>query len=210
MIEKLAPMEIERRSFATIIRELGQEAQRFSPQELAVVVRVIHASADFDYAKNLVFRRNALRAGLEALAGGCTIVTDTNMALSGLSKPSMAHLGVQAYCLMADPEVAALAKERGDTRAAVSMEVAARRWPDAIYAVGNAPTALSKIVELAQAGVMRPALVLGMPVGFVNVVESKDELEASSLPALVARGRKGGSSVTVAAVNALLYQLWRV
>lgn len=209
MTPKMPPLEIERRSMATIHRELGPKVTRFSEEQLAVVMRVIHASADFDYADNLLFLNDAVTAGLEALREGCHIITDTNMALSGLSKPSMAHLGVQGHCLMADPEVAALAKERDDTRAAVSMELAANRWPQGIYVVGNAPTALFKIIELTRQGHMKPALVVGMPVGFVNVVESKEALKDLAVPSIVGLGRKGGSSVAVAAVNALLYQKWR-
>lgn len=209
MIERLAPMEIERRSMATIHRELGAKVDRFSPAQLEVVMRVIHASADFDYADNLIFSPGAVEAGLEALQAGWTVITDTNMAKSGISKAACAKWGVGVECLMADPAVAEEAARRGETRATVSMEIAARRFPDGIYVVGNAPTALLKIVELTRRGDLAPSLVIGLPVGFVNVVESKEALRSLDCPQIVGLGRKGGSSVAVAAVNALLYQLWR-
>ena len=175
----------------------------------AVVKRAIHTTADFDYARNLCFTPGAVEAGVAALRAGTALVTDTNMALSGVSKPGLKKLGSQAVCFMADPEVAAEAKRRGCTRAVISAEKAARTYPDCIYAVGNAPTALFEIAAQLEKE-FRPSLVIGVPVGFVNVVEAKETLlaacQARGIPAIVAMGRKGGSTVAAAILNALIYQ----
>lgn len=201
----LKPDEIEKESFARIRREM-----RTSPpaDRAPVILRAIHATADFDYEDSLVFSGSAVSGALEALRGGL-LVTDTNMALAGVNKPALARVGCEACCFMADPEVAADAKARGITRAAVSMEKAARiQGRPLLFAVGNAPTALLRLADLLEAGQVRPALVIGVPVGFVNVVESKERLiEAASgrTEYIVARGRKGGSTVAAAIVNALLY-----
>ena len=203
------PLDIERRSFQTIAAEVGARAADFAPEELPVVERVIHTTADFSYLDSLAFTPGAVRAGLEALKAGATIVTDTNMSLAGVSKPALKKLGCTAACFMADPDVAAAAKEAGTTRAVQSMDRAARTEGPVIVAVGNAPTALLRLRELIDAGKIAPALVIGVPVGFVNVVESKDRILAAGCPAIVARGRKGGSTVSTAILNALLYQLTR-
>ena len=174
----------------------------------AVVKRVIHTTADFDYARNLHFTPRAVEQAVKALHAGAVIVTDTNMALAGITKPGLAKLGGTACCYMADPEVAAAAKEAGTTRAVAAMKKAAQEHPGAILAVGNAPTALLTIAEQIESG-LRPALVIGVPVGFVNVVESKERLfavcEKHDVPAIVAMGRKGGSNVAAAICNALIY-----
>ena len=173
-----------------------------------MVKRVIHTTADFDYARNLHFTPRAVEQAVKALHAGAVIVTDTNMALAGITKPGLAKLGGTAYCYMADPEVAAAAKEAGTTRAVAAMKKAAQEHPGAILAVGNAPTALLTIAEQIESG-LRPALVIGVPVGFVNVVESKERLfaicEKHDVPAIVAMGRKGGSNVAAAICNALIY-----
>lgn len=207
MIEKLPPMEIERRSFEIITALLGDRV--LAPENELVIKRVIHTTADFDYADNLVFTENAVARGLEALRSGCDIVTDTQMARSGVNKTSLAKLGGQVHCFISDPDVAQEAKERNVTRAAVSMERAAELKKPCIFAIGNAPTALAALRELIDGGKLRPALVIGVPVGFVNVVESKELILESGVPAIVARGRKGGSGVAAAVCNALLYQLAR-
>ena len=169
---------------------------------------MIHTTADFDYARNLRFTPGAVAAGIAALQAGTPIITDTNMARSGISQTALTRLGSTALCYMADPEVATLAAETGTTRAVASMHRAAQEHPGAILAVGNAPTALLAIAEQIEAG-LRPALVIGVPVGFVNVVESKETLlaacEAHGVPAIVALGRKGGSTVAAAVCNALVY-----
>lgn len=201
----MKPADIEKRSFAIITEELGG---RTFPEGVAEVVkRVIHTSADFDYADNLCFSPDAVEQAKAALEAGATIVTDTNMALAGISKPTLAKLGGKAVCLMADEEVAREAKERGVTRATVSMEHAAKLDGPLIFAIGNAPTALIRLHELIEEGAVSPALVIGVPVGFVNVVESKELFLGGDTPYIIARGRKGGSNVAAAIVNALLYQI---
>lgn len=206
-LQRVAPAEIEARSMEIITQELGERV--FPADQLPVIRRVIHTSADFDYADNLVFSPGAAAAGIAAIKGGCTIVTDTQMAFSGVNKRVLEKFGGKAVCFMSDPDVAAEAKERGETRATVSMERAAALDKPCLFAIGNAPTALLQLLRLAQEGKVRPALVIGVPVGFVNVVESKELLLASPLPHIVARGRKGGSNVAAAICNALLYQLTR-
>ncbi len=201
----MKPADIEKRSFAIITEELGG---RTFPEGVAEVVkRVIHTSADFDYADNLCFSPDAVEQAKAALEAGATIVTDTNMALAGISKPTLAKLGGRAVCLMADEAVAREAKERGVTRATVSMEHAAKLDGPLIFAIGNAPTALIRLHELIEEGAVSPALVIGVPVGFVNVVESKELFLGGDTPYIIARGRKGGSNVAAAIVNALMYQI---
>ena len=202
------PADIERTSISIITRELDELGLTPPPETAAVVKRVIHTTADFDYAKNLRFTPGAVEAAVRALQTGAGIVTDTNMALAGISRPGLAKLGCEAVCYMADPAVAEAAKQAGTTRAVAAMHRAAREHPGAILAVGNAPTALLTIAEEIEAG-LRPALVIGVPVGFVNVVESKETLfavcEQHGVPAIVAMGRKGGSNVAAAICNALVY-----
>ena len=202
------PADIERTSISIITRELDELGLTPPPETAAVVKRVIHTTADFDYAKNLRFTPGAVQAAVRALQRGAVIVTDTNMALAGISRPGLAKLGCEAVCYMADPAVAEAAKQAGTTRAVAAMHRAAREHPGAILAVGNAPTALLTIAEEIEAG-LRPALVIGVPVGFVNVVESKERLfavcEKHGVPAIVAMGRKGGSNVAAAICNALIY-----
>ena len=203
----MKPADIEKRSFAIITEELGG---RTFPEGVAEVVkRVIHTSADFDYADNLCFSPDAVERAKAALEAGATIVTDTNMALAGISKGTLAKLGGKAVCLMADEAVAREAKARGVTRATVSMEHAAKLDGPLIFAIGNAPTALIRLHELIGEGAVSPALVIGVPVGFVNVVESKELFIGGETPYIIARGHKGGSNVAAAIVNALLYQIVR-
>lgn len=202
------PADIERTSISIITRELDELGLTPPPETAAVVKRVIHTTADFDYAKNLRFTPGAVQAAVRALQRGAVIVTDTNMALAGISRPGLAKLGCEAVCYMADPAVAEAAKQAGTTRAVAAMHRAAREHPGAILAVGNAPTALLTIAEEIEAG-LRPALVIGVPVGFVNVMESKETLfavcEQHGVPAIAAMGRKGGSNVAAAICNALVY-----
>ena len=202
------PADIERTSISIITRELDELGLTPPPETAAVVKRVIHTTADFDYAKNLRFTPGAVQAAVRALQTGAVIVTDTNMALAGISRPGLAKLGCEAVCYMADPAVAEAAKQAGTTRAVAAMHRAAREHPGAILAVGNAPTALLTIAEEIEAG-LQPALVIGVPVGFVNVVESKETLfavcEQHGVPVIAAMGRKGGSNVAAAICNALVY-----
>ena len=208
-IQHVLPAAIERTSMSIITRELQERGIVIPDENAAVVRRVIHTTADFDYAENLRFTEDAVsRAVAKLTAGGAVIITDTNMALSGVSKPSLKKLGAEAFCFMADPEIEKQAKELGTTRAVASMAYGAAKYPEAIFAVGNAPTALLKLEELIEEG-LRPALIVGVPVGFVNVVESKERIfavcEKYGIPAIVAFGRKGGSNVAAAIANALLY-----
>lgn len=199
----MGPEEIERASMAIIGREMGDWAG--PAEDLPILKRVIHTTADFDFVRNLLFSTNAVRLGREALRRGITVVTDTAMAAAGIGKPAAARWGVSVVCRMADPDVRDEALRRGVTRAVVSMERAAAETPDAIFAIGNAPTALIRLCELVREGAARPSLVVGVPVGFVNVVESKEMLVATDVPYIAAMGRKGGSPVASAVVNALLY-----
>ncbi len=172
MQEILKPMDIEKRSFEIISQEIG--SVDLNEKELLVLKRVIHTTADFDYKENLVFRNNPVEKGIEALKKGCVIVTDTNMALAGINKPSL--------------------------------EKAAKLNEPVIFAIGNAPTALIKIDELINNGKLNPVLIIACPVGFVNVVESKELILKHNIPSITSVGRKGGSNVAAAVINAMLYQ----
>ena len=207
MIEFIKPMDIENRSFAIITELLGDTP--LDPENAPVIKRVIHTTADFDYAQSLVFSPHAVEKGIQALKAGCDIVTDTQMAKAGINKTALGKLGGQVHCFMADEDVAREAKSRGITRAAVCMERAASLEKPCIFAIGNAPTALIALKELMDGGKLDPALIIGVPVGFVNVVESKELILGTNVPHIVARGRKGGSNVAAAICNALLYQIGR-
>lgn len=205
----MRPQEIEKKSMEIIGREMGERAALWPPEELLVVKRCIHTSADFDYGENLVFSPGAVKLAVDALKKGVTIVTDTSMAAAGINKRSAAALGVEVRCFISDPDVAEEAKSRGVTRSAVCMERAAALGRPVIAAVGNAPTALVRLREMADEGLFRPELIIGVPVGFVNVVEAKELILETDIPHIVARGRKGGSNIAAAIVNALLYQVYR-
>ena len=178
MPEQLKPMDIEARSFEIITELLGD--RKLDPENALVIKRAIHTTADFDYADNLVFSPHAVQKGIEALKAGCDIVTDTQMARAGINKTVLESLGGAVHCFMSDADVAQEAKRRGVTRAFVSMEKAAKLQKPCIFAIGNAPTALFCLENLMQEGALLPALIIGVPVGFVNVVESKEQLIASS------------------------------
>lgn len=206
-LEFVKPADIETRSFEIIGAELDERGITLDPENELVVKRVIHTTADFDYADALSFTEHAVERGIQALKEGCAVVTDTTMALAGVNKRVLARFGGEAMNFIADADVAAEARERGLTRAAVSMERAAALGRPLVYAIGNAPTALVRIYEMMRDGDMEPpALVIGVPVGFVNVVESKELVRSLDVESIVARGRKGGSNVAAAIVNALLYQ----
>lgn len=206
-IKFVKPDEIEKRSMEIITRELGDRT--WPEEEFLVVKRCIHTSADFDYADNLVFSEQAVQKGIEALKAGAVIVTDTNMAAAGINKKSLEKCGGRVCCFMADEDVAKEAKERGVTRATVCMERGARLSGPVIFAVGNAPTALIRLHEMMKEGLVTPALIIGTPVGFVNVVESKELILKDKVPSIIARGRKGGSNIAASICNALLYQIAR-
>ena len=205
-LENVLPADIESRSFEIIRSELPHPV----PEDLApVIIRAIHTSADFEYADSLCFSEGVLDIARKALKNGATIVTDTNMALAGINRGALEKLGCRKICFMADPEVAAAAKENGFTRAAASVDKAASINGPLIYAVGNAPTALIRLYEKISSGEMKPDLIIGVPVGFVNVVQAKELIMTAGVPYIVARGRKGGSNVAAAIVNALMYTITR-
>ena len=204
-LQNVLPADIEKRSMEIIGEELGQI--HIDEEKLDIVKRVIHTSADFDYARTMLFSEGVVAKALEALKKGATIVTDTNMACTGINKMGLNKLGAKAVYFMADADVAKRAKEAGSTRAAACMEKACEIEGPVIIAVGNAPTALVRLDELVKEGKIKPELVIGVPVGFVNVVESKEIIMQTGVPYIVARGRKGGSNVAAAICNALIYKL---
>ncbi len=208
-IEHLLPEEIEKRSFEIISQELESRGIRLPKDEEMITKRVIHTSADFDYTRTLTYSKDAVKIAKELISNGADIVTDTNMALAGINKKILAGFGGEAHCYMAEQEVARLAKERGTTRASVSMEMAAKRTKPVIFAIGNAPTALIQLYEMMQNGTWKPAFVIGVPVGFVNVEAAKELIMQTDVPYIVNRGRKGGSNIAAAICNALLYELGR-
>ena len=208
--EYVRPEDIEKRSFEIIASEIAERGIELDPKIAPVLMRVIHTTADFDYLENLKFSENAVDTALKVLKSGAYIVTDTNMALSGINKTALKKLGCEAFCYMADPDVAAAAKENGVTRACVSVEKTARlEGKPLILVSGNAPTFLIRARELMDAGELSPALVIAMPVGFVNVVQSKELIISSEAEYIAARGRKGGSNAAASVVNALMYMLTR-
>lgn len=205
-LEKVLPAEIEARSFEMITEELGDTP--LIPGTEPIVKRCIHTSADFDYAKNLVFTEGVVEKALQALIDGACIVTDTQMGKAGINKKKLAKYGGEVFCFMSDEDVAAAAKEQGTTRATASMDKAAALNKKLIFAIGNAPTALVRLYELVKEGRLDPELIIAVPVGFVNVVQSKELiLELKDVPSIVARGRKGGSNIAACICNALLYML---
>ena len=208
-IEQLRPEEIEKRSFEIITEELKSRGVELPEEEALVTKRVIHTSADFDYVNTLTYSEHAVQTAKELILQGADIVTDTNMALAGINKKMLARYGGEAHCYMADETVARLAKERGITRAAVSMEMAAKREKPVIFAIGNAPTALIRLYEMIQDQTYIPAFIIGVPVGFVNVEIAKELILKTDVPHIINRGRKGGSNVAAAICNAIIYELGR-
>ena len=204
-LENVKPMEIEGRSFEIITEELGD--RQLIPGTELIVKRCIHTSADFDYAENLCFSENVVQKAMKAIQEGACIVTDTQMAKAGINKKSLARYGGEVYCFMSDEDVAEEAKRRGVTRAVVSMEKAAQLNKKLIFAIGNAPTALIRLYEMIGNKELAPELVIGAPVGFVNVVQSKELIMKADTPYIVARGRKGGSNIAACICNALLYMI---
>ena len=204
-LENVKPREIETRSFEIITEELGEK--ELIPGTELIVKRCIHTSADFDYAENLCFSEGAVEKALEAIKNGACIVTDTQMAKAGINKKALAKYGGEVYCFMSDEDVAEKAKELGSTRATVSMDKAASLNKPLIFAIGNAPTALVRLYELIEEKKISPHLIIGVPVGFVNVVQSKEMIMDTQVPYIVARGRKGGSNIAACICNALLYMI---
>lgn len=206
-IEYVRPQDIEKRSFAIISKELEEKGIVLPKEQELVTKRAIHTSADFDYAKTMTYSAHAVGIAKKLIQNGADIVTDTNMALAGVNKKELAKYGGEAHCFMAEEEVAKIAKERGVTRAAVSMEKAAQIEKPVLFAIGNAPTALIELYEMMQSGKYRPAFIIGVPVGFVNVEAAKDLILKTDVPYIINRGRKGGSNIAAAICNALLYEL---
>ena len=204
-IPNIRPMDIEKKSFEIITEELEKRGKQLEPGTEMIVKRCIHTSADFDYADNLYFSKGAVNRALSAIREGASIVTDTEMAKAGISRRTLAGFGGKVYCFMSDPEVARKAKEEGVTRAIISMRKASALPGKLIFAIGNAPTALLELTDLYRAGKIRPELIIGVPVGFVNVVQSKEALQAAGADCIIARGRKGGSNIAACICNALLY-----
>lgn len=206
-IEYVRPQDIEKRSFAIISKELEEKGIVLPKEQELVTKRAIHTSADFDYAKTMTYSDHAVEIAKKLIQNGADIVTDTNMALAGVNKKELAKYGGEVHCFMAEEEVAKMAKDRGVTRAAVSMEKAAQIEKPVIFAIGNAPTALIELYEMIQRGKYRPAFIIGVPVGFVNVEAAKDLILKTDVPYIINRGRKGGSNIAAAICNALLYEL---
>lgn len=204
-LEKVLPTEIEKRSFELITEELG--AVKLDPLQEPIIKRVIHTTADFDYLENLYFSKNVVATLQTAIKNGACIVTDTKMAKSGINKKELKQYGGEVYCFMSDEDVAEEARKNKSTRAVASMNKAAVLNKDIIFAIGNAPTALIRLYELIQEKKLKPKGIIGVPVGFVNVVEAKELIMQTDCPLIVARGRKGGSNVAAAICNGLLYSL---
>lgn len=201
------PEEIEQRSFEVITQELGNIV--LDPQKAPIIKRVIHTTADFDYARTLYFSEDAIERGKQALLSGCTVITDTTMAQAGIKKGLLKHLGAQVHCYIADEDVGEIARQNQSTRAVAAVDKAAELKGPLIFAVGNAPTALIRISQLIKEGKLSPALVIGAPVGFVNILESKDAIMDCQVPMIISTGRKGGSNVAAAILNALLLSCTR-
>ena len=203
VFEKVRPEDIEKKSMEIITAEL--KGRTWPEPKFSIIKRCIHTSADFDYADNLVFSENAENIGVSAIRNGAHIITDTKMAAAGINKNILGSFGGDVHCFISDDSVISEAKRRGDTRAAVSMEKAAELKGELIFALGNAPTALFSLCKLVKEGKIRPALIIGVPVGFVNVVESKEAVMALGIPFIVAKGRKGGSNIAATICNAMMY-----
>lgn len=205
-IKFVEPHDIEKRSFTIIQQEMGDI--KLNPETEPIIKRAIHTSADFDYLNSLKFSKNAVKKGKEAIKKGATIITDTNMVYAGINKKIAAKFGVNVHCFMAYEDVLKEAELRGETRATISMERASKINGPVIFAIGNAPTALIKLYEIIKEGNFKPELIIGVPVGFVNVIEAKELIMSlDDVEFIVAKGRKGGSNIAAAICNALLYDI---
>lgn len=207
ILQQIKPLEIEAESFRIIESEFadetGSQINNYSKEEFAVMRRVIHATGDFGFAANLRFHGQAIAAGIAAIRAGKNVLTDVNMAAAGISRPYLGKFGGHVICRVGEVEVAERASRLGLTRSETALAMAAEDNVG-IVAIGNAPTALLALMELIEAGTISPDLVVGVPVGFVNAAESKELLSQKNYPFITALGRKGGSPVAVAIVNALL------
>jgi len=205
MFQQVLPAEIEKRSFEIITQELGDT--ELDPLQAPIIKRVIHTTADFDYVENLCFSHDAVSRFQQAILNGACIVTDTQMAKAGINKKRLEKYGGEVYCFMSDEDVAVIARENQTTRAVASMDKASKLQKRLIFAIGNAPTALVRLYELIEQGRIRPEGIIGVPVGFVNVVAAKELIMQCEVPYIVAKGRKGGSNVAAAICNALMYEM---
>lgn len=201
-LENISPKDIETRSFEIIGEELGVE---LNPQLEPIIKRVIHTTADFDYLENLKFSPNVVDIALDILKKGVTIVTDTTMVMAGINKKSLAELGGKVVCYIGDKDIAEISKKNGVTRSSACVDKAIKLPRPIIYAIGNAPTSLIRLYELITDKIFKPDLIIGVPVGFVNVVQSKELIMSTDVPYIVAKGRKGGSNVCASICNALIY-----
>ena len=198
----MKPEEIEKKSFQIIDEEAG--AHRFSELQWPIVRRIIHTTADFEYLQTMRFHPDAIDAGIEAIRSGQMVVTDTNMARAGIRSRDLQQYGADVKCLMDDPQILQVAKQQGTTRASAAVDAITSEIDGGIYAIGNAPTALMRLMERIEKDEARPALVIGFPVGFVNAAESKADLADMDIPHITNSGRKGGSNVAASVVNALI------
>lgn len=204
------PEDIEKRSFEIITEELGEKVEKFTEEELPIVKRVIHTTADFEYADLIEFLGNPISSAKKVLSGGCKIYCDTNMIVNGLSKTILKKFNCVPYTLVSDAEVSKKAKERGVTRSIVGMEYAGKDKETKIFLIGNAPTALYKLKEMIEKNeIEKPALVVGVPVGFVGASESKEVFKETKVPYITINGRKGGSTVAVSILHGILYQIYK-
>ena len=206
-LENVTPYEIEKRSMEIISQELCALGITLDKEKEPVIKRAIHASADFDYAQNLYFSENVIQKASKLLKNGTSIVTDTKMALSGINKKALSRYGIKVYNFIDDGDVVTAAAKNNTTRSVACIDKAFAMDEPVIFVVGNAPTALVRIYELYNEGIFKPELVIGVPVGFVNVVQAKELIIQTEIPCIIARGRKGGSNIAAAICNALLYML---
>ena len=206
-LDNITPSEIEKRSMEIISQELFNLGISLNKEHAPVIKRAIHASADFDYAKNLYFSDKVVPKALKLLKDGACIVTDTKMALSGINKKALSRYGNTIYNFIDDEDIKTSAIQNNTTRSSACIDKAALIKKPVIFVIGNAPTALIRIYELYNENIFKPGLVIGVPVGFVKVVQAKELIINTGMPCIVARGRKGGSNIAAAICNALLYML---
>ncbi|PWT27124.1 precorrin-8X methylmutase [Butyrivibrio fibrisolvens] len=206
-LKHILPSDIEKESFRIIKQELDIMGKSISEDFEPTVIRAIHTTADFDYADTLVFSDNVIDKAKAAIQNGAHIVTDTNMTLAGINKKTLSRYGGEVHCFMADEDVSMMARQMQVTRAVVSMDKALKIDAPLIFAIGNAPTALIRLRELIDEKKLRPELIIGVPVGFVNVVEAKELILETDIPYIINRGRKGGSTVAAAICNSILYNM---
>ncbi len=201
------PMGIEVRSMEIIEEELGEKIHDIPDKMRALVKRVIHTTADFDYADLIEYSDDFIEKMKEALINRSPVITDTTMAISGINKRVLTELGVEYHCFISDPEVVELAKKEKITRSMAAVRIATQRFQSPIFVIGNAPTSIFQLKELIDNNLCQVACIVGVPVGFVGAEESKELAKELGIPYIITRGRKGGSTVAAAIMNAILYEL---